>query len=51
MRQDFFQFSPTHKFFLAGNHKPRIALAVGMECVENGPVSTRALPDAEAGKK
>jgi len=25
MRQDFWDFSPTHKIFLAANHKPRIA--------------------------
>jgi putative DNA primase/helicase len=25
MRQDFFQFTPTHKFFVTGNHKPGIA--------------------------
>lgn len=24
MRQDFWEFSPTHKFWIAGNHKPRI---------------------------
>lgn len=24
MRKDFFQFLPTHKFFVAGNHKPQI---------------------------
>ncbi len=25
MREDFRSFAPTHKFFFAGNHKPRIS--------------------------